>query len=54
MTAYPTMAMVAAVTRNVTLREGGDPVLVARRARAFTAGMALVPGYRVLAAEIGN
>jgi cytochrome b pre-mRNA-processing protein 3 len=47
-------AMVAAVTRNVTLAEGGDPLLIAQRARAFTAGLALVPGYRVLAAEIGK
>jgi cytochrome b pre-mRNA-processing protein 3 len=47
-------ATVAAVERNVTLREGGDATLVARRARAFAAGLALVPGYRVLAAEIGR
>jgi len=47
-------ATIAAVERNVTLREGGDPALVARRARAFAAGLALVPGHRVLAAEIGQ
>jgi len=43
-------AMTAAVERNVTLIEGGDPALVAR----FAAGLALVPGYRVLEAGIGN
>lgn len=47
-------AMAQAVARNVTLRDGGDPLLVARRARAFAAGLALVPGDRVLAAEIGR
>ncbi|KUR80308.1 ubiquinol-cytochrome C chaperone family protein [Novosphingobium sp. Fuku2-ISO-50] len=47
-------AMIAAVARNVTMREGGDPALVARRARAFAAGLALVPAHRVLAAEIGR
>ncbi len=47
-------AMAAVVERNVTLSEGGDPLLVTRRARAFAAGLALVPGYRVLAAEIGR
>jgi len=36
------------------MREGGDPALVARRARAFAAGLALVPAHRVLAAEIGR
>ncbi len=47
-------ATIAAVTRNVTMREGGDPALVARRARAFAAGLARVPAMRVLAAEIGR
>ncbi|WP_226018598.1 ubiquinol-cytochrome C chaperone family protein [Novosphingobium sp. FKTRR1] len=47
-------AMAEAVTRNVTLREGADPLLVARRARAFAAGLALVPGFRVLDADIGK
>ncbi|EGD60608.1 hypothetical protein Y88_2721 [Novosphingobium nitrogenifigens DSM 19370] len=47
-------AMAAAVARNVTLSEGSDPVLVARRARAFAAGLALVPADRVLSAEIGR
>jgi cytochrome b pre-mRNA-processing protein 3 len=50
-------ATVAAVERNVTLRpgsEGGDALAVAQRARAFAAGLALVPSDRVLAAEIGR
>ena len=47
-------AMTAAVSRNVTLTDTGDAALVARRARAFAAGLALVPGFRVLAAEIGK
>ncbi len=47
-------ATTAAVARNVTLQDGIDPALVARRARAFAAGLALVPAYRVLAAEIGR
>ncbi|WP_428332260.1 ubiquinol-cytochrome C chaperone family protein [Novosphingobium sp.] len=47
-------SMAAAVTRNVTMTEHGDPGRLARRARAFAAGLALVPGYRVLAAEIGK
>ena len=47
-------AMAEAVARNVTLIEGADPVLVARRARAFAAGLALVPAHRILAAEIGK
>ena len=47
-------SMAAAVTRNVTMTENGDPARLARRARAFAAGLALVPGYRVLAAEIGK
>ncbi len=47
-------ATTAAVARNVTLREGADPVLVARRARAFAAGLAMVPAMRILAAEIGR
>ena len=47
-------ATTAAVARNVTLREGVDPVLVARRARAFAAGLALVPALRVLDGDIGK
>lgn len=47
-------ALAQAVARNVTLVEGADPLTVARRARAFAAGLALVPGDRVLAAEIGR
>lgn len=46
--------MAAAVRRNVTLVDGADPLLVAQRVRAFAAGLALVPGHRVLAAEIGR
>ncbi|MCW1384043.1 hypothetical protein OLX02_14565 [Novosphingobium sp. KCTC 2891] len=47
-------AMAEAAARNITLVEGTDPLLVARRARAFAAGLALVPAHRVLAAEIGK
>jgi cytochrome b pre-mRNA-processing protein 3 len=47
-------AMAAAVARNVTLIEGTDPLLVATRARAFAAGLAITPTDRVLAAEIGR
>ncbi|NML92143.1 ubiquinol-cytochrome C chaperone family protein [Novosphingobium olei] len=43
-----------AVSRNVTLVEGADPLLVAQRIRAFAAGLALEPAHRVLAAEIGK
>ncbi|OYX61781.1 MAG: hypothetical protein B7Y89_12095 [Novosphingobium sp. 32-60-15] len=46
--------MADAVSRNVNLHEGSDPLLVARRARAFAAGLDLVPAYRVLDAEIGK
>lgn len=46
--------MAEAVTRNVNLHDGTDPLLVARRARAFAAGLDLVPAYRVLDAEIGK
>jgi cytochrome b pre-mRNA-processing protein 3 len=46
--------MADAVSRNVSLHDGTDPLLVARRARAFAAGLALVPAYRVLDAEIGK
>jgi cytochrome b pre-mRNA-processing protein 3 len=42
------------VRRNVTLLPEGAPLVVAQRARAFAAGLALVPGYRVLAGEIGQ
>lgn len=47
-------AMAEAVSRNMNLHDGTDPLLVARRARAFAAGLALVPAHRVLAAEIGR
>jgi len=47
-------AMVEAVRRNVTLLPDAAPLLVAQRARAFAAGLALVPGFRVLAGEIGQ
>ncbi len=47
-------AVAEAVVRNVTLNSGTDPLLVAQRARAFSAGLALVPGFRVLAGEIGR
>ncbi|MFN3425601.1 MAG: ubiquinol-cytochrome C chaperone family protein [Novosphingobium meiothermophilum] len=46
--------MAEAVARNVSLHDGADPLLVARRARAFAAGLALVPAFRVLDAEIGK
>jgi cytochrome b pre-mRNA-processing protein 3 len=47
-------AMAEAVRRNVTLVSGASPLVVAQRARAFAAGLAIVPGYRVLAGEIGQ
>lgn len=47
-------AMAEAVARNVTLVSGASPLVVAQRARAFAAGLALVPGHRVLAGEIGR
>lgn len=47
-------ALAEAVRRNVTLQSGADPLPVAQRARAFAAGLALVPGFRVLAGEIGR
>jgi cytochrome b pre-mRNA-processing protein 3 len=51
-------AMAEAVGRNVTMLDGGldggSPLLVAQRARAFAAGLALVPGFRVLSGEIGQ
>ena len=47
-------ATTAAVARNVTMREGGDPALVAQRARAFAAGLAATPTMRILTAEIGR
>lgn len=47
-------AMAEAVARNVTLREGADPLPVAQRARAFAAGLALVPAFRVLDGDIGK
>lgn len=47
-------AMAEAVARNVTLVADVSPLLVAQRARAFSAGLAMVPGFRVLAGEIGR
>lgn len=47
-------ALADAVRRNVTLVDGADPLVVARRARAFAAGLALVPAFRVLDGEIGR
>ncbi|NKJ43455.1 ubiquinol-cytochrome C chaperone family protein [Novosphingobium sp. SG720] len=47
-------ALAAALARNMTLQDGTDPLPLARRARAFAAGLALVPADRVLAAEIGR
>ena len=47
-------AMTEAVRRNVTLVEGADPARMAERARAFAAGLAMVPAFRVMAAEIGR
>jgi cytochrome b pre-mRNA-processing protein 3 len=47
-------AFAAAIARNVTLIEGADPLVLARRARAFAAGLAMVPADRVLGAEIGR
>jgi cytochrome b pre-mRNA-processing protein 3 len=46
--------MAQAVSRNVTLTTGASPLVVAQRARAFAAGLAMVPGFRVLAGEIGR
>lgn len=48
------IAMAEAVRRNVTLVPDASPLVVAQRARAFAAGLSLVPGYRVLAGEIGQ
>lgn len=47
-------AFAAALTRNVTLVEGTDAARLAARARAFAAGLAIVPGPLVLAGEIGR
>jgi len=47
-------AMVEAVARNVTLVPSAMPLALTQRARALAAGMAIVPGYRVLAGEIGR
>ncbi len=44
----------AALARNMTLTEGADALPLARRARAFAAGLALAPADRVMAAEIGR
>jgi len=42
------------VARNVSLLPSAPPLATAQRARALAAGLALVPGYRVLAGEIGR
>ncbi len=47
-------AMAEAVARNVTLNANADPLSAAQRARAFAAGLALVPAHRILGAEIGK
>ncbi|CAM4098991.1 Ubiquinol-cytochrome c chaperone domain-containing protein [Novosphingobium lubricantis] len=47
-------AMAEAISRNVTLHEGTDPLPITRRVRAFAVGLALVPAFRVLDAEIGK
>ncbi|WP_225207667.1 ubiquinol-cytochrome C chaperone family protein [Novosphingobium huizhouense] len=47
-------ALGEAIARNVTLVDGADPLRVARRVRAFAAGLSLIPAHRVLAAEIGK
>lgn len=47
-------AFADAIARNVTLVDGADLLRIAQRARAFAAGLALVPAHRVLAAEIGK
>ena len=44
----------AAIARNMTLIDGTDPLLLARRARAFAAGLALVPPLAVLEGAIGR
>jgi cytochrome b pre-mRNA-processing protein 3 len=61
-----TVELARAIARNMTFRQepaqqdtptdGPSPLALAlaRRARAFAAGLALVPGDRVLAAEIGR
>lgn len=45
-------AVAQAVTRNVTLAEGADPALAARKAIALAAALAAVSGDDVLAARI--
>ncbi len=47
-------AMAEAVARNVSLVPSATSLPVTQRARALAAGLALVPGYRVLAGEIGR
>lgn len=47
-------AFVAALARNMTLSADIAPEALAQRARAFAAGLALVPGAMVLAGEIGR
>ncbi len=54
LTAHDESAMAAAIERNVNLQGGTDPLLITRRARAFAAGLDLVPAFRVLDAEIGK
>lgn len=44
----------AALARNLTLNEGTNALVIARRARAFAAGLALVPAHAVLEASIGR
>ena len=45
-------AVADAVTRNVTLAEGADPALAARKAMALAAALADIPGEDILAARI--
>lgn len=52
--AHDEAMMAEAITRNVTLHDGTDPLPLTRRARAFAAGLDLVPAFRVLDAEIGK
>ena len=47
-------AMAEAVARNVSLMPSTTALAVTQRARALSAGLAVVPGFRVLAGEIGR
>ena len=47
-------ALVEAVRRNVTLTEGGDPALVAARARELAGTLADLPADRLLAGDIAR